>query len=324
MNLELAKKLIDISIEAGVKVFRLIGGEPTIHSQFLDIVKYLISYNVKIVVVTNGIKLQSDNFCRMIQKLNYNNIHFGISLKGASDEEYLNDCGLKAFNLVVQGMLNCEKYGFDYYLSYVLSLDNLQNIELFAKRIKPYVKKPIFFSFCNDIIPLDGNVEKTKTDILLKMDSLFAEKYEEICKILDNKFSLHQTFPLCLCSKDVFEKLYKANRVATSCHVHKRNGIIFDVDGSLLFCNPLAGFSFGKFGSDYNDLNSLQQFWDSEYVNNMYKKFTSMPAYECEKCKISAKCGGGCCIQWFSQNFQSYKQYAHDLQYKTITEEVFL
>lgn len=309
MNFELAKSLIDIAKEVGTKSIFLIGGEPTIHPDFFQILKYILNKDLKAIVVTNGIFLSNDDFCKKILNLNLSKLHFGISLKGSTEEEYKNNCGVAVMQSVLDGIENCEKYYFSYSLSYVLTENNVLNLDRFVNNIRNYqINKRISFIICNDALDHNGEINKNSTHPL-KIDELFSNKYDLINSITDGKISLHQTLPLCQCNQETLQKMLNKNQITTSCHVHKRNGLIFDTDGSLLLCNNLPEFAFGKYKIDFNDGKSLCKYWDSDYAVSLYKKFTTMPSIDCMNCDKSSLCGGGCCVQWFSNDFDSYKNF---------------
>ena len=46
MDVFVAKRLTDISVEIGVKNIKLIGGEPTIYPHFFEILEYLMSLSL--------------------------------------------------------------------------------------------------------------------------------------------------------------------------------------------------------------------------------------------------------------------------------------
>ncbi len=314
MDISTAKQLIDISIGNGVKNFKLIGGEPTIYPYFFQVLEYLMDLGVSIVVVTNGIKLADKEFCYALKKYNYKKLHLGISIKGSTDEDYLRDCGAKGYSLLLQGIRNCDEIELSYSLSYVLTHENINTIDTFAHNITASgISKPIFMAYCNYVISEDDILDSE--ELQLKMDYNFSEKYEEVNSILKDKLRLHQTFPLCMCEPNTYAKMIKRKQINTTCHVHKRNGLIFDIDGSILLCNHLAGYGIGKLGVDYYDAETFKQYWDSDYVIGLYKKFTTMPSTECQNCNLISKCGGGCFVQWFTQHFNEYKQY-RDLKIK--------
>lgn len=307
MKLDTAKRLIDISIGMGTKNFKLIGGEPTIYPYFFEIIKYLINYNVNIIIVTNGIKLADKEFCYALKKNNYPHLHLGISIKGSCDEEYLRDCGINGYSLLLSGIRNCDKIGLDYSLSYTLTYDNIATLESFASNIRTSdIKKPIFMSYCNNVISDNNN---TNNELMLKMDYAFSKKYEKVNAILENKLKLHQIFPLCMCEPDTYAKMIERGQITTTCHVNNRKGLIFDIDGSILLCNHLAGYGIGHLDIDFSDLISFKKYWNSKYVLELYNKFTTIPSVDCLNCEYISRCGGGCFLQWFSQHFDEYKKY---------------
>lgn len=307
MDVIVAKQLIDISVGNGISNFKLIGGEPTIYPQFFQILEYLIDLNVSIIIVTNGIKLSDKEFCSKLKKYNYSKLHLGISLKGSTDADYLRDCGAKGYSLVLKGILNCEEVGLSYSLSYVLTHENIKTLDKFANNIKASgINKSIFMSYCNDVISEKNNY---KAELQLKMDYEFSQKYNLVNKILDDKLKIHQTFPLCMCEPNTCAIMFEKRQINTTCHLHRRDGLIFDIDGSILLCNHLAGYGIGKLNVDFYDVESLRNFWYSDYVVGLYNKFTTMPSDDCLDCKLASKCGGGCFIQWFSQHFDDYKKY---------------
>ena len=120
--------------------------------------------------------------------------------------------------------------------------------------------------------------------------------------------SLHQTLPICFINKDVFTKMVDRKQITTSCQLIKRNSVIFDTDGGVLLCNHL-NYCMGKYLKDFVDAHSFFEFWNSRKIVDVYKKITTMPSHKCLNCKDKHICGGGCCIQWFASDFESYNKY---------------
>ena len=220
----------------------------------------------------------------------------------------MRDCGAKGFSRLITGLRNCDEIGLSYSLSYVLTLDNIKVLDSFAQSLTNNgIKKTIFMAYCNYVISEDSEYENT--DLQLKMDYAFAEKYDVVSAILSDRIRMHETFPLCMCEPYTYKKMKEKEQVITTCHVHKRNGLIFDTDGSILLCNHLAGYGIGKYGDDFYDETSFLSFWNSDYVIGLYKKFTTLPSPDCQNCNLLPKCGGGCFVQWFTQYFDEYKRY---------------
>lgn len=314
MPYERACQLIDIAVGIGISNFLLIGGEPTIHPQLLNILDCLAKKDRKVTIVTNGIRLSDASFCQSV--LPYaSRIHFGISLKGSSDDYYGNHCGAAVYHKVKKGIENCRSNNFDFSLSYVISADNVNNLCSFAKEIRAAgIDEFISFSFCNETINSSGEFEEfCKEKHPLWVNKRFSEQYSELNNILCGQFSLHQTLPLCMCDNDLIDKMVARNQIATSCHVHNRAGVIFDTDGSILLCNHFIGYGVGTLGEDYLDAKSFLNYWNSQQLTELHKKLTTMPSLECRECKLQENCGGGCCIQWFDHEFNEYKSFYNTL-----------
>lgn len=310
MPFNMARNLIDMCVANGIKHFVLIGGEPTIHPSFFEIIDYIVKIGYKSTIVTNGIQLAEDDFCRRLSKYR-ENVHVSVSLKGSNNQYYKEHCGAAVFERVLKGVNNCKTNGLLYSLTYVLSAENISTVDVFAKEIRERgLDDYIAFSFCNEVIQPSGEFENAYKQVNpLLVNKLFFEKYEIINNILDGRFTLHQTYPLCMCDKEAIFAMKQRKQISTSCHVHNRTGIIFDTNGSILLCNHFIGYGIGKYGEDYSDAISLASFWNSDKMVELHHLLISMPSTSCLACDLQNNCGGGCCIQWFSHNFKEYQQF---------------
>lgn len=308
MPFNMVTHLIDMCVSNGIMHYVLIGGEPTIHPDFFEIIEYIISKNCKTTIVTNGILLANDNFAKKM--IPYaDSIHLSISLKGSTNQYYKEHCGAAVFDTVKQGISNCKCNKLRYSLSYVISAENVNTISAFAQDLRSAgIQDHIAFSFCNEIISPSGEFENIDKSHPLIVNKILNEHYNQLNEILGGNFSLHQNLPLCMCDNDVINIMKNRKQIATSCHVHNREGIIFDTNGSILLCNHFVGYGVGTYGKDYYDAITLARFWNSEQMIHLHRLLTSMPSENCRVCELQKNCGGGCCIQWFSQNFEQYKK----------------
>ena len=314
MPYDMVVSLIDICTNCGINNFLLIGGEPTIHSSFFEILKYLSDIKCKVTVVTNGILLHQTDFCNRIASFK-DNTHVSISLKGASDEYYKKHCGAKAFHKVKEAIENCRDNKIPFSLSYVISAENIDSIINFANEVrKSGINEHISFSFCNETLDSAGDMNDVYTKYHpVVVNHHFSKHYEQLNSVLHEDFSLHQTYPLCVCDNDTLSAMISRKQVSTSCHVHNRSGVIFDTDGSILLCNHFVGYGIGKYGVDYYDAQSFLNFWTCDDMVNLHKKLTSMPSEDCMTCSKKENCGGGCCIQWFAHSYNEYQSVFNEL-----------
>lgn len=308
MSLEMIEDLVNMCYNNNVLYYILIGGEPTIHPAFFEIINLLAKKGCKTTIVTNGLKLANKSFCEKLSVYK-DNLRISISLKGSSDDYYQAHCGAAVFTQVCQAITNCKDNNLAFSLSYVISADNVASIDVFAKEIKASgITDFIGFSFCNEVIQRSGGFDEVykEQNSPIQVNAILNEKYEALNSILDGNFSIHQSLPLCLCDKNILSKMKSRNHISTSCHVHNREGIIFDTNGEILLCNHFVGYGIGKYGVDYYDADSLLKFWNSPNMIRFHQMLTSMPSKECVNCNLSENCGGGCCIQWFTHSFENY------------------
>ncbi|MBQ3732719.1 MAG: radical SAM protein [Bacteroidales bacterium] len=309
MSFEMAQSLIDIAISNGVATFFLLGGEPTLHPAIIDILSYITNRDRKIIVVTNGIKLQDVSFCEAISRINQSQlITIAIALKGSSNLEYKKLCGVPAYDKVLKAVENCRKFNLKLNFSFVITSENVYDLEQIANKLKnDGINETISFSYCHDIIIRD------KFEILdklhpIEIDSVFSDKYDYVDKVLESNIAFHQTLPLCMCNKTMFDKMVLRKQITTACQLQKKNSVIFDTDGGILLCNHV-NYSIGKYLEDFIDAESFKKYWLSSKVEELFKRITTMPSRKCLNCKDRQLCGGGCCIQWFASDFESYNNY---------------
>lgn len=302
MSLERFRILVDIAIDVGVKQVLLIGGEPTIHNDFLGFLDYLKNRGVRTTVVSNGLMLDMEEFCKKLIPFK-DNINIDISLKGSSDEQYQLNTGSNCFNKVVRAINNANRFNIRHSLSYVVSDENVNNLPMFFNEIRASgIKEGIGFGLCNPSIRCDGGFDDNNNGhTLIEVARKFALVYD---LIKDEQFGLLNNAPLCLQQQCFIKELLDKHKMSTGCHVLSRNGLIFDTKGELLFCNSLVGFPFGKYGEDFVDAESLRRYWDSEKVLKLYQQLTRLPSEKCFQCDMKEYCAGGCCFQYFKHSFK--------------------
>jgi MoaA/NifB/PqqE/SkfB family radical SAM enzyme len=112
---ETAFKVID-SLCAGTKRLELIGGEPTMHPDFDEIVGYANSRGMSVYLVTNGSRLSKLDAATMDGIASVQ-----VSLYGLSAEEYEDNTGRDCFDSVMSGLGRLNDEGRNYTVSFTLS-----------------------------------------------------------------------------------------------------------------------------------------------------------------------------------------------------------
>lgn len=124
---EIKKELI-LKKKAGFDFVNFTGGEPTVHPDFFEIIKFAKSFGYRIYVGTNGSMLAKKDFCKKVLPF-LDEISFSIHGHNAGSHDKLS--GRKgAFNDIVAAINNADKFGFaNKFANTVVVKDNFENLE---------------------------------------------------------------------------------------------------------------------------------------------------------------------------------------------------
>lgn len=300
MKLDDAYKAIDIIKELGIKTAVLIGGEPSIYKDIFSVVSRCKEKGLRTVLVTNGVALSDMNLVKKLIASGLTSVN--LSLKGSSNEDYLKETGVPAYDKAVAGVQNCAKAKLPFAVSYVVSNDN---VNILYKTLKEFEKfsqgtQTYLLSFCGPYFE-KGEIKDIGTKPV-KLAHDFAKQCELLFK--DNiKFNIHCTLPLCIFPKGFIKKMIEKNQISTMCHLQNRSGLIFDTNMNLLLCNALFDYPYATYGKDYHDTESLLKFLNSEETMSKFKQLLRVPDNKCVGCEDFSICAGGCVIQWFKYTF---------------------
>ncbi len=110
---EISKILVGL----GIDEIRLTGGEPTIRSDFMGIVKDISSLDLKrLGLTTNGVNLKK--YLPLLKETNCSNINF--SMDSLNEKTFLKTTGSKDFKKVFDSLLTAKELGFNIKVNCVL------------------------------------------------------------------------------------------------------------------------------------------------------------------------------------------------------------
>lgn len=297
MRFDDAMSSVDKLTEIGAKRIVLIGGEPTLYPNVVELIKYISSKNIKISLATNGRKFSDLNFAKQVIEAGINSIN--ISLKGTSEEEYKKFTKSYGLNEAIEGYHNLKNLGFENVsLSYVIVDDNQEKFNNIVNLIETNCLKNIVFQFVKPILELKN------TDELLDIEKMgkFVTYIYNTMKKTKTNYCLEISFPLCSIDEEILEKMISEHRITTCCHISKGSGLIFDTDLKILLCNHFAEFPYSEEKIGLQSTDKILQFLDSEICNQLRKTAGSYPSQRCIDCDKWNICGGGCFTRWFYQN----------------------
>jgi len=289
------EKYIDALAHENIKKIILIGGEPTINKNIIDIIKYIKKNNITVSMASNGRKFSDIDFTLDCHKAGLDFVN--VSVKGINEDQYIKNTGCQGYNEMMLGYNNLKNVGIKTVLSYVITNDNKQEfIELKDMLIENNVDKMFFMLYKPSI---DDIYETITIHELAKA----CKTIYEVFKKSSIKINIEMSIPLCLFEKKLVDEWIDKKVISTCCHISKGRGIIFDTDFNILPCNHFVDHPL-------NDIkineNKLIEFWNSSDCTEFRKIVGTFPSLKCQKCAMWNYCGGGCFLRWLKDNPDDY------------------
>ena len=108
MPVSLVREVCEIIVSTGAESVILIGGEPTMHPDFFEIVRIVRQYGMRPDLITNGFKLASQAFVDQMVKERIGVV--SLSLKAPSNHDYQRFTGIRrGYSLVRRAFANCRE-----------------------------------------------------------------------------------------------------------------------------------------------------------------------------------------------------------------------
>jgi len=295
MSLDLVRKILAMLKDLKLESVILIGGEPTIHPNFLEIVKLITESGMKANLVTNALRFSDKKFLDMSLDAGISAIT--VSLKASNPEDYRLFTERDVFDSAIEAITNIGLANVPHVIN-VTACETI--VDKFDEMIE-IVEKSKARTFSVDTgkpIVLNG---QTYMDGMWSPKRM-AEFFTEIYPILEKsnlRFSIKVAVPFCLFSNRFIDKIIEDGNIMAGCQMASGKGIIFAPNGELVPCNHLCNLSLGKFGEDFSSGSEYISFRRRKEIVDFYRVASSSPHNKCLKCKYWSMCGAGCKLYWF-------------------------
>jgi len=291
MTLETLDGILKAVTNRPINVFTLIGGEPTVHK---DILQFIVRLKPsKVMMVSNGLKLADISYLRHLQECGLDVV--ALSLKGATQQEYLSNTGVSSLDKVEKAVANMNELGIQYNVSVTFSSAIMGLLPTILDWMKSTSARSMSINYCRPYI-MDGRVSAEGVPTPKDMADKTVSSYELI-----RQSGVRCTFsfllPLCLLPRDFIDLLVLRNELSTICQLQKNTGIIFEPDGSLIPCHHLFDYKLGKLGEDFTTAAEFDTFMKGGGIQDFYRKAAGFPDKRCLSCDLRMRCGGGCLVQ---------------------------
>ena len=220
------RKIIDS--EYSINKVVLTGGEPTLSTELINIVKYIKKKNIcEIQLQTNARVLANINYLKEIIDAGVNS--FGISLHGEKADIHELFTGTKgSFDDVIKALYNIKKYDLPVALNCVITKHNINHLSEIVEFVSENdLADSLQFAF----IHITGKAENGIKDFV-KISKAASEVRKVIENNKNNELKIYtEAIPFCLmlgCEKNVAE-LYNNGHVVT-----------YDFNGKREFSNEIS------------------------------------------------------------------------------------
>lgn len=294
MSIGTVKKYVDLSVELGTDSVVLIGGEPTLHSEFFEIIKIIKTAGLKPRLVTNGIIFSNREFLR--KTIDAGLVSVAFSLKAPNRKVFLEDTGRDLFIEQVKALRNIVDSGIKNTISFAICKNLINNFNEIVQIVKSTgvdnllidTGKPIF---------LNGRFTSNGMSTPRELAKFIMEIYQKHEKS-GLRILLKLALPFCLFTREFIEKMLSDENIVTGCSMMKEGNLIVGLDGDILPCNHLCDQSLGKIEQDFSDAREFQEFINTGSVAEFYQYINTCPDKRCISCSYWNICGSGCRLYW--------------------------
>ncbi|MCD4682176.1 MAG: radical SAM protein [Bacteroidales bacterium] len=259
----------------------LLGGEPTLHPNFVEFVSYLIARNFHVHVFTSGILTDEKlkEACKFLSEMSIEKLSFTCNLNhpdiSTTTELDKIDKFLNTFGHLTTPGINLFALDFD--ISYILKAINIYNL-------KPHIRVGLAH-------PIPGEANSTiSIEDLPRLAKQFLSFARDLSR-LKITFGFDCGMPLCIFSDEQLGVLYKSSngKLSFKC------GPAIDIgpDMMLWSCFPLSNFH-KKSIFDFNSLQEVKSFYDE--IHTKIRSESGGIFENCNDCihRDAGLCKGGC------------------------------
>ena len=276
-----ALAVLDNISESDTRYLLLLGGEPLIRKDFIEIAEYA-SRRFHVSVCTNGILIDKE-YAKRIKDTGIQVLL--LSLDGATSKTHDTLRGDGAFNKAIQGLENALDAGLHVCIAYAVTKKNLHELPSTLKLAKDY---NIDCFQANDFLPF-GRGENMSDQALSK------EQRESMCRYLAER-RLRAEPPVTSLPDDPFWFIQFEGELMQNCFDPLSDyAVIGDTTGILSYGIKPNGkvIPFPTLRVNIGDLReeSLREIWKNSDIINTLRERDNLKG-KCGRCEYKFVCGG--------------------------------
>lgn len=300
MPLAYAEDVLELMASFGCQKGILIGGEPTVHGHFLEILQAFKARDIYPAIVSNGRRYSDLAFLEEARGI----ASFGTTISMQSNKEDVHDAITEkpgSFAETLQGLRNCVSLSIPTSVQVTITPHNLPDIYDFIKLVEDTGAKDFVIGF--GLPPFEENPTMEGLINIQEIPKIITDIFTKT-KSWDIQVAFNQFIPLCMYG-EVLDEMLAAKAIRTGCHMSYGNMVVWEPTGEI---SPCAHFS-GKYiveglmseteGLIPRTKRKFLQVWNQPYLVEFRKQRFSYISPHCRDCQYWGLCTGGCPINWF-------------------------
>lgn len=294
MTLENVIKHVKLAAELGADSGVMIGGEPTLHQNFFEVIRILKSNGLRPCLVTNGIKFTDKEF--LINTINAGLASITLSFKAPNRKIFLEDTGKDQFVEQVNAVQNIIELGICYTISVTACESFMNNFDEMIQTVKGMGADNILIDTGKPVL-LEGKTIADGMKTPKEVAKFIMEAYPKLQRS-GLRFSFKLALPFCLFPRKFIEKMLSDEKMTTACQMMKKGSLIIDPNGKILPCNHLCDQFLGSMGKDFSNAKEFREFIIRDDIEKFHQYMNTCPDKQCIKCSYWEICGSGCKLYW--------------------------
>ena len=203
-DLEKLKKAVEAILkDSHIDSIVVSGGEPTIHPDFIEFIKYLCEKDLKITILTNSERFSDEKFAdKFLAAVRTDQVELITTIHSQSEEEHEMVNGSKgSFRRTINGLLKIQSGGIHTTVKHCITKANYRDLRRFYQFIDNVFPQETDIQMCS--IDYCGLSEENKYDYMVVFPELypfFEEMFDVYLKNLDAGNKRHMyciNMPLC-------------------------------------------------------------------------------------------------------------------------------
>lgn len=291
---------IDFMESIGIRTFTLLGGEPTIHRDLLDVVRYAAGKNMGPWLVTNGVKLAEAGFG---QELLDAGLKGGcISLHGDTAEQHDTVTRIPgSFDKAMAVTAMAVEKDWPLYPMLTVMEPTLDQVRPLIDTLVGVGCRTIYINYGvpNIKSELDTGVHSGPEALARLTEQLYHMQAELGTKFIFNREK--NKIPLCHFDYDTLKDMFADSVIGVGCEAAEGNTVVIEPGGKILGCShwvdhPLINIYKDKETLEVISADEFWQMWNTGRPAEYRHDLRFYPYEACTDCgwRKAEMCFGGC------------------------------